>query len=63
MLLTLNGTLVGELALEQIRGFLGNVPQGSVNSMHFLKVSAWKGWRVASRVQGLGVRVCGRGGG
>lgn len=39
LLLTLNGTLLGELPLEQVRGFLGNVPQGSVNGMHLLQVS------------------------
>ena len=39
LLLTLNGTLLGELPMEKVRGLLGNVPQGSVNGMHLLQVS------------------------
>jgi hypothetical protein len=39
VLLTLNGTLLGGLPLEQVRSLLGNVPPGSVNGMHFVHVS------------------------
>jgi len=41
VLMTFNGVLVGSLALENVRQLLGEVPQGSVNGMHFLDGAAY----------------------
>jgi len=41
ILMTFNGVLVGSLALENVRQLLGEVPQGSVNGMHFLDGAAY----------------------